>query len=163
MAPVDIWTEKLEQRHLALLERWIGRTAGRMTTCDLPDNPDMLPQWYEGSEAEAGRRDCLVLAYDTPIGIAGFRKTERNTEEAELYLMLGEANYNLIRTATYATIRILDQAFQDYHRIIAMVYDHHEEYLSALNRMGFSQSNAEGNLIAVSVEKTVFQSRKYLF
>ena len=160
---MDIWTEKLEQRHLPILERWHGRTGGRMTPCDLPDNPDMLPLWYERSMAEPGRLDCLVLAYETPIGITGFQGASKNPEEAELYLMLGEFGYNLIRTATYATLRILDHAFQDYSRLSARVYAQHEKYLFALKGMGFSQGTAVDGLIPVHVEKEVFQSRKYLF
>ena len=160
---MDIWTEKLEQRHLPILEHWLGRTGGRMTPCDIPDKPDMLPLWYERCTAEPGRLDCLVLAYETPIGITGFRRATNNPEEAELYLILGESGYNLIRTATYATLRILDCAFQDYSRLNARVYAQHEDYLFALKRMGFSQGTAAGRLIPVRVEKEIFQSRKYLF
>lgn len=160
---MDIWTEKLEQRDLPTLKHWIGRTPGRLTPCDLPDNPDELPQWYEKYTAEPGRMDCLVLAYETPIGITGFHRAVGDPDVAEFYLMLGEANYNLIRTATYATLRILDRAFQDYSRVNAKVYDYHKEYLPALERMGFSLVAAETGLMSVNVDKEVFQSRKYLF
>ena len=160
---MDIWTEKLEQRHLPFLEHWIGRTSGRMTRCDLPGNPNMLPQWYEECKAEPGRQNFLVLAYETPIGIAGILRRDGTPAESELYLMLGESGYNLIRTATYSTLRILDRAFQECSRVSARVYVHHEEYLSALLRMGFSQEPVDNGLILVHVEKDIFQSRKYLF
>jgi len=160
---MDIWTEKLEQRDLPTLKHWIGRTLGRLTPCDLPDNPDELPQWYGKCAGEQGRLDCLVLAYETPIGITGFHRAVEDPDVAEFYLMLGEANYNLIRTATYATLRILDRAFQNHPRVNAKVYDYHKEYLSALERMGFSQVTTEGGMTAVNVDKEVFQSRKYLF
>lgn len=160
---MDIWIEHLERRHLQILEHWLGRTCGKMTPCDFEDDPNILPQWYDRCMAEPGRLDCLVLAYETPIGIAGFRRREGIPEEAELYLMLGESNYNLIRTATYATFRLLDRAFLNYCLVNAKVYDRHKEYLSALMRMGFSQTAAEVDLVTVSVEKGVFQSRKYLF
>ena len=134
-----------------------------MTRCDLPNNPDKLPQWYEKCKGTPGRQDFLVLAYETPIGIAGFQRAFGISEGTELYLMLGESGYNLIRTATYATLRILDRAFQDCSRVSARVYAHYEEYLSALMRMGFSQESEENGLIPVHVEKDIFQSRKYLF
>ena len=161
--PMDIWTERLERRDLPTLKYWIGRTSGQLTPCDLPDNPDALPQWYKKCTAEPGRMDCLVLAYETPIGIAGFQRASGQPSMAEFYLMLGEANYNLIRTATYATLRILDRAFHNYTLVNAKVYGHHKDYLSVLMRMGFTQISEEGGLVAVNVDKETFQSRKYLF
>ena len=160
---MDIWTEKLEQGRLPFLEHWIGRTGGRVTLCDFPDTAYILPHWYEECKENPGRQDFLVLAYETPIGIAGFQRAFGISEETELYLMLGESGYNLIRTATYATLRILDRAFQDYSCVSARVYAYQEEYLSALLRMGFAKEPAGSGLIPVHVEKDVFQSRKYLF
>lgn len=81
----------------------------------------------------------------------------------EFYLFLGEVGYNLVRTATYATLRILDQAFTIFDSITVRVYKNRHEYLSALNTMGFRQLSEENGLIRLSVQKTEFQSRKYLF
>ena len=124
---------------------------------------DRPEKWYDICMAEPGRLDCPVLAYETPIGITGFRRIDRIPKEVEFYLMLGESNYNLFRTATYATIRILERSFYDYNHMSARVYERHKEYHSALKRMGFSQTGTETDLITVRVEKDVFQSRKYLF
>ena len=110
-----------------------------------------------------GRIDCLILAYETPIGITGFHRTPDIPDTAELYLLLGESNYNLIRTSAYATLRILDRGFQDYLHMKIAVYQHQVKYLSALMQMGFVQNSAEGCLITLSVEKEEFQNRKYLF
>ena len=35
---MDIWTEQLERRHLPILERWLGKTAGAITPNDLPSD-----------------------------------------------------------------------------------------------------------------------------
>ncbi len=160
---MDIWIEQLAQCHMPILEHWLGRTAGRMTICDIPKETELLSQWYDRIKTVPRRLDCLALAYETPIGITGFQRTDSNPDEAELYLMLGETNYNLIRTATYSTLRILDRAFQDYCYVSAAVYDRHEEYLSSLWKMGFSQTDSKNGLITVNVKKEVFVSRKYLF
>jgi hypothetical protein len=81
----------------------------------------------------------------------------------EFYLFLGEVGYNLIRTATYATLRILDQAFIKLDTVSAWVYTNHKEYLSALKTMGFSQIDEKDDLIRMSVQKREVQNRKYLF
>ena len=94
--------------------------------------------------------------YETPVGVGGLRGNE-------FYLFLGEVGYNLIRTATYATLRILDQAFIQLNTVSAWVYSDQKEYLSALKTMGFSQIDEKDGLIRVSVQKKELESRKYLF
>ena len=72
---MDIWTERLERRHLPAVERWLGREAGALTPNDLPRTAEALSGWYEACAAEAGRLDCLVRVYETPVGLAGLRQT----------------------------------------------------------------------------------------
>ena len=67
---MDIWTERLVQRHLSLLERWIGRTDGALTPNDLPRKAEDLAVWFGACSADAGRLDCLISVYETPVGIA---------------------------------------------------------------------------------------------
>ena len=152
---MDIWTERLERRHLPLLAHWIGRTSGAMTPNDLPVNAEKLSQWYEISSADPGRQDFLILVYDTPVGLAGLRQHDGRGEGLELYLQLYEVNYNPLRTARYATLRMLDRAFLDnkVKRIEARVFAQHRNYLEALERMGFSQTAADDEIICVAVEK----------
>lgn len=163
--PVDIWTEQLEQRHLPLLKNWIGRTAGRFTANDLPLYAEQLSSWFETCKLESGRTDCLVSVYETPVGISGLINRRADPNSAELYLFLGESNYNSIRTATYATLRMLDRAFQEQGlaSVYATIYARHEDYLAALDQMGFSKTPAKDGLIRVKVGKDMFLSRKYLF
>ena len=161
--PVDIWTEHLEKRHLPYLEPWTKRISGKMTATDFPAHAAELPLWYENSLKELGRWDCLVSVYETPVGIGGFRGIEVAPDAGRLYLMLGESGYNLIRTATYATLRILDRAFQTFSQVEAAVYANHAEYLDALGRMGFTQSEPMGDTVLVRVEKGVYLGRKYMF
>ena len=149
---MNIWTEQLQRQHLTLLERWLNRTAGTLTANDLPDNAEMLTEWFE----QRGQADSLISVYETPVGVGGLRGNE-------FYLFLGEVGYNLIRTATYATLRILDQAFIKLDTVTAWVYSDHKEYLSALKTMGFSQVDEKDDLIRVSVQKRELGSRKYLF
>ena len=149
---MNIWTEQLQRQHLTLLERWLNRTAGTLTANDLPDNAEMLTEWFE----QRGQADSLISVYETPVGAGGLRGNE-------FYLFLGEVGYNLIRTATYATLRILDQAFIKLDTVTAWVYSDHKEYLSALKTMGFSQIDEKDDLIWVSVQKKELDSRKYLF
>ena len=96
---MDIWTERLERRHLPLLERWIERNSGQMTTNDLPLEAGELSQWFEKCLSDPERVDCLVSVYETPVGIVGLRKCAGQECAAELYLLLGETNYNPLRTA----------------------------------------------------------------
>ena len=149
---MNIWTEQLQRQHLTLLERWLNRTAGTLTANDLPDNAEMLTEWFE----QRGQADSLISVYETPVGVGGLRGNE-------FYLFLGEVGYNLIRTATYSTLRILDQAFIKLDTVNAWVYSSHNEYLSALKTMGFSQIDEKDDLIRVSVQKKELESRKYLF
>ena len=149
---MNIWTEQLQRQHLTLLERWLNRTAGTLTANDLPDNAELLTEWFE----QRGQADSLISVYETPVGVGGLRGNE-------FYLFLGEVGYNLIRTATYATLRILDQAFIQLNTVSAWVYSDQKEYLSALKTMGFSQIDEKDDLIRVSVQKKELESRKYLF
>ena len=149
---MNIWTEQLQRQHLTLLERWLNRTAGTLTANDLPDNAEMLTEWFE----QRGQADSLISVYETPVGVGGLRGNE-------FYLFLGEVGYNLIRTATFATLRILDQALINHDTVTAWVYGSHKEYLSALKKMGFSQIDEKGDMIRVSVQKKELLSRKYLF
>ena len=149
---MNIWTEQLQRQHLTLLERWLNRTAGTLTANDLPDNAEMLTEWFE----QRGQADSLISVYETPVGVGGLRGNG-------FYLFLGEVGYNLIRTATFATLRILDQALINHDTVTAWVYGSHKEYLSALKKMGFSQIDEKGDMIRVSVQKIELLSRKYLF
>ena len=149
---MNIWTEQLQRQHLTLLERWLNRTAGTLTANDLPDNAEMVTEWFE----QRGQADSLISVYETPVGAGGLRGNE-------FYLFLGEVGYNLIRTATYATLRILDQAFIKLDTVTAWVYSDHKEYLSALKTMGFSQIDEKDDLIRISVQKKELERRKYLF
>ena len=149
---MDIWTEQFLRQHLPILERWLNRTAGTLTANDLPEKAEMLPKWFE----HRAQGDFLISVYETPVGVGGLRGNE-------FYLFLGEVGYNLIRTATYATLRILDQAFIQLNTVSAWVYSDQKEYLSALKTMGFSQIDEKDDLIRVSVQKKELESRKYLF
>ena len=149
---MNIWTEQLQRQHLTLLDRWLNRTAGTLTANDLPDNAEMLTEWFE----QRGQADSLISVYETPVGVGGLRGNG-------FYLFLGEVGYNLIRTSTYATLRILDQALINHDTVTAWVYGSHKEYLSALKTMGFSQIDEKGDMIRVSVQKIELLSRKYLF
>lgn len=162
---MDVWTERLERRHLPLLERWIGRNSGQMTTNDLPLEIGDLTLWFEKYSSDPERLDCLVLVYETPVGIASLRKCAGQESVAELYLLLGETNYNPLRTATYATLRMLDRAFLEcgFNRVNVQVCRKHEEYLDALKRMGFSKTAEKDERIYAFVEKKVYLDRKYLF
>ena len=149
---MDIWTEQLQKRHLPILESWLGRSAGALTPNDLPKEVNQLSSWFDQRLGS----DFLISVYETPVGVAGLR-------DNEFYLFLGEVGYNLVRTATYATLRILDQAFTIFDSATVRVYENRHEYLSALNTMGFRQLSEENGLVRLSVQKTEFQSRKYLF
>jgi len=160
---MDIWTEGLESRHLPILKNWIGRTSGRMTLNDLPEDPTRLSAWYEDCSAEVGRLDCLISVYETPVGVSGLRKGQDGA--GEFYLLLGETNYNPLRTATYATLRMLDRAFEECGctRVWIRLFPCFGEYREALERMGFSETPEEDGLICAEIRKLDFLSRKYLF
>ena len=149
---MNIWTEPLLRQHLPILQRWLKRTAGTLTANDLPENAELLPEWYE----QSAQADYLISVYETPVGVGGLRGNE-------FYLFLGEVGYNLIRTATYATLRILDHGFIKLDTVNAWVYRSHKEYLSALKTMGFSQIDETDELINMSAQKQEVQNRKFLF
>ena len=149
---MNIWTEQLLRQHLSMLEHWLNRTGGKLTSNDLPEKAEMLPEWFE----QRAQGDFLISVYETPVGVGGLRGNE-------FYLFLGEVGYNLIRTATYATLRILDQALINHDTVTAWVYGSHKEYLSALKTMGFSQIDETDELIKMSAQKQEVQNRKFLF
>ena len=162
---MDIWTERLMRRHLPLLEHWVGRRDGAMTPNDLPREEEKLEAWYEACSAEPGRLDCLVSIYETPVGLSGLRQNSSQGGTAELYLLLCEMNYNLLRTATYTTLRMLDFAFLElgFARAAAQVYAQHRWYSDVLEQMGFVRGADLDGLVGLSVEKAIYLDRKYLF
>ena len=162
---MDIWTEVLKQEQLPLLARWIGREAGALTPSDLPADAGRRPAWFSDCAAESGRLNCLALVYETAVGVAGLRRRNGQETAAELSLLLGEVNYNLQRTATYVTLRMLDRAFLDlgYEQIIVRVFVRHKWFLEILERMGFSRTAEENGTVGLRVEKAAFLDRKYLF
>ena len=99
------------------------------------------------------------------MGLAGLRQHDGRGEILELYLQLYEINYNPLRTATYATLRMLDRAFLDSKtkRVETRVFVQQRDYLEALERMGFSRTAADNEIICVAVDKDPYLSRKYLF
>lgn len=162
---MDIWTERLERRHLPLLERWAGRGEGALTPNDLPPDTENLATWYETCSAEQGRLDCLISVYETPVGIAGLRRQGWQSETAELYMLFCELNYNLLRSATYATLRMLDRAFLElgFERAVVYVHARHGWYADVLEQMGFSHGAEQDGTLLLSSEKSVYLDRKYLF
>ena len=160
-----MWTERLERGHLPLLRRWIGRGDGALTPHDLPPEADKLTAWFDDCAAEPGRLDCLVSVYETPVGVAGLRRCGGQDGTATLYLLLGEVNYNPLRTATCVTLRMLDRAFLDLGlaRVEMQVCAGHAWYPEVLERMGFTRTDAQDGTIRLAVEKDAFLSRKYLF
>ena len=162
---MNIGTERLQPAHLPILEHWIGRAEGRVTPGDFPQKKDDLTEWFDMCTQDPGRKDYLILAYETPVGLAGLRKRSEKEKTAELYLLLGERNYNLLRTATYAVLPMLDRAFLDlgFDRAVVRVYQNQRWFLTPLEQMGFTQMGEENGLITLSVEKKEFLQRKYLF
>ena len=162
---MDIWTERLERRHLPVLENWIGRTDGALTPNDLPPEANGLVPWFEACSADPERLDCLALVYETPVGVTGLRRYSKQEGAAELYLLLGEVNYNPLRTATYVTLRMLDRAFLDlgFSRVTVRVHAQHTWFPDVLEQMGFSRAAEGSNVISLGVEKAAFLYRKYLF
>ena len=162
---MNINTERLKLRHFQILQQWAGRTSGAMTPNDFPWVKEQIQQWLELNTDNAERLDCMIFVYDTPVGIAGLLHDNTSPESAELYMLLCEVGYNLIRTATYSTLCMLDRAFQEYglQTVSASVYTCHPEYLEALERMGFSRQTEKGELIMVEAGRKAFYSRKYLF
>jgi len=161
---LDIWTERLERAHLPAVSRWLGRRDGALTDNDLPADGDELAGWYARCEAEPGRLDCLALAYETPVGLAGLRPGGEGNG-ATLWLLLGELGYNPLRTATYITLRMLDRAFLErgLARVCVRVRPGCGWYREVLEKMGFSRTGEGEELPALQVEKQVYLGRKYLF
>ena len=162
---MDIWTERLERWHLPALERWAGHADGALTPNDLPVEAGGLAAWFEACSANPERLDCLALVYETPVGVTGLRRHGGQDGTAELYLLLGEVNYNPLRTATYITLRMLDRAFLDlgFSRVTARGYAQHTWYIEVLEQMGFTRTAENSEAIPLAVEKNVFLNRKYLF
>ena len=162
---MDIRTERLERGDLPALERWAGHTDGALTPNDLPVEAGGLAAWFEACSADPERLDCLALVYETPVGVAGLQRLGSQDGTAELYLLLGEVNYNPLRTATYVTLRMLDRAFLDlgFRRVTARVCAQHTWYLEVLEQMGFSRTAENCEAISLAVEKAAFLNRKYLF
>ena len=161
---MDIWIEQLVRRHLPTAEHWLGRTAGKLTPNDLPSDASELDLWFETCTAEPGRLDCLALVYETPVGVVGLRQTA-DQDTAELYLMMGEVGYNLLRTAAYVTLRMLDRAFSEaeIRRVAVHVSSQHEWFVDTLEQMGFSKMGTEAGIVSLRVEKSAYLNRKYLF
>ena len=161
---LDIWIEQLERRHLPTAEHWLGRTAGKLTPNDLPSDVSELESWFEACTAEPGRLDCLALVYETPVGVAGLRQTV-DQDTAEMYLMLGEVGYNLLRTAACVTLRMLDRAFSEagIRRVAVRVGSQHGWFVDTLEQMGFSKMGTEAGIVSLRVEKSAYLNRRYLF
>ena len=162
---MDIWTERLQREHLALLKDWLGRDTGVLTTNDLPSKTEDIDHWYERCAADPNRTDCLVSIYETPVGLAGLQRQAGRKDTVSLYLLLGEVNYNPLRTATHVTLRMLDRAFSECgvsHATIC-VLSSQAWFLEPLERMGFMRTCVQDDHVVLSVEKESFQSRKYLF
>lgn len=162
---MNIWTERLERGHLSMLERWIGRADSALTANDLPAEAGALRDWFENAQAEPGRLDCLALVYETPVGVTGLLPCAGREGTAALYLLLGERNYNPLRTATYVSLRMLNRAFGELGltRVETRVGAENGWFLDALERMGFSCGEEREDTICLAVEKARFLDRKYLF
>ena len=77
----------------------------------------------------------------------------------------GETNYNLIRTATYATVQMLDRAFQDFDckYVVTQINAVNTLFSDVLEQMGFYLKAEQNGCFAVAIEKDMFLKRKYLF
>ena len=162
---MNIWTEQVVERHLPLLQAWAGRADGAVTPNDLPAPAEELAAWVRRRGAEPGSLDCLALVYDTPVGLAGLRRSAGREREAELYLLLCERGYNPLRTATYVCLRMLDRAFLELglERVTMRVNREFSWLLEPLERMGFSPAGEGDGPVRLAVEKKAFLDRKYLF
>lgn len=164
-AAVNIWTERLQENHIPILENWAGRNSGALTKSDFPTDKVQLLNWYHVCAANPKRQDYIVLAYDTPVGITGLLKPDADVPELQFYLRLGETNYNLIRTATYATLQMLDRAFQDFDckYVVTQINAVNTLFSDVLEQMGFYLKAEQNGRFAVAIEKDMFLKRKYLF
>ncbi len=162
---MNIWTQRLEQRDLPHVAHWLGRETGAITPNDLPIRAEDLISWFEACSAENGRLDCMALVYETPVGLTGLRQQGGLADTAAMYLLLGEVNYNPLRTATYVTLRMLDRAFLElaFTRVILQAYMRFSWFPEVLERMGFLRTGEQIGLMGFSVEKADFLERKYLF
>jgi len=97
--------------------------------------------------------------------VTGLHRQPGQDKTASLYLFLGEVGYNIRRTATYITIRMLDRAFSDLRQesTNVQVYSHYGWFVEVLEQMGFSRRSEQDGVIRLAVEKTVFLNRKFLF
>ncbi len=162
---MDIWTEELERRHLPDLQRWLGRRDGAITPNDLPVDGKDLESWFAALSSEPGRQDFLALVYETPVGVTGLRRSAGLNDTMEMYLLLGEVGYNILRTATYVTLRVLDRAFSDagVGYVTIHVCPGYGWFLPVLEQMGFSRAGPTDERASFTAAKDKFLSRKYLF
>lgn len=159
---MNIRTERLETNDLPLLAQWLTREDAALTPNNLPKGAGQLPDWLERQTQDQNQQGYLCLVYDTPVGAAGLHL---QGEAAELTLLLGERNYNPLRTATYLTLQLLDRAFAEpgIQSAKIEVYDKHGWYLTPLEQMGFSPAGTGENTTVFTVQKEVYLDRKYLF
>ena len=156
---MDIWTEPLQRRHLPTVERWLTRTDGALTPNDLPQDEALLEAWFGRCAAESGRLDCLLLVYETPVGVASLRSADA-PDTAALSILLGERSYNPLRTAAYVTLRMLDRAFLELcaRRVTMEMLAPWPAYRAALDQMGFQPDGC-----FLVVDKDIFIQNKYHF
>ena len=159
---MNIWTERLEPGHLPLLAQWLTREDGALTPNNLPKEAALLPDWLAQQARDPDRQDYLALIYDTPVGVAGLHQLG---DTAELTLLLGERNYNPLRTATYLPLQLLDRAFseQSCQNASIQVFERHAWYLTPLEQMGFIRAGTRDGIVALTVQKETYLDRKYLF
>ena len=162
---MNISTERLTHQHFPILQHWAGRSSGAMTPNDFPRVKEQIQPWIERNTNVEDRMNCLIFVYETPVGIAGLVRDNTSPKCAELHLLLCEVGYNLIRTATYATLCMLDRAFRDcdYQTVSVTIFTRNREYLDALERMGFRKQTEKADLMILEVDREAFFSRKYLF
>ena len=159
---MNIRTERLETNDLPLLAQWLTREDAALTPNNFPKEAAQLPAWLERQTQDQDQQVYLCLVYDTPVGAAGLHL---QGETAELTLLLGERNYNPLRTATYLTLQLLDRAFAEpgIQSANSEVYDRHAWYLTPLEQMGFSPAGTGESTTVFTVQKEVYLDRKYLF
>lgn len=159
---MNIRTERLEQIHLPLLAQWLTREDAALTPNSLPKEASQLPDWLERQARDPAQKNYLCLVYDTPVGVAGLYI---QGDAAELTLLLGERNYNPLRTATYLTLQLLDRAFteQGCQSASIRVFDRHAWYLTPLEQMGFTQTGNGDGTVTLTVTKRTYFDRKHLF
>ena len=159
---MNIRTERLEANDLPQLAQWLTREDAALTPNSLPEEAGQLPAWLERQTQDQDQKTYLCLVYDTPVGAAGLHL---QGETAELTLLLGERNYNPLRTATYLTLQLLDRAFAEpgIQNARIEVYDRYTWYLTPLEQMGFSPAGTGESTTVLTVQKEAYFDRKYLF